>query len=99
MPNPRAANCIFCDDIRSETGNKVSLMGIYDSDIIFTAPPPAVMPKFCIVAWVISDVNDRPSKLDIRILVPPGRTELVKLEADPQAAIYPYDPDELSRGI
>ena len=28
-------NCILCDDIRSEVGNKKSLMGVYSKEIAF----------------------------------------------------------------
>ncbi len=37
---------IICDDIRFETGNKVSLMGLYDEDIVL-AQVPARLPKLC----------------------------------------------------
>ena len=32
-------NFIICDDIRNEIGNKLSLMGIYDSSIEFSVTP------------------------------------------------------------
>ncbi|KJR97180.1 MAG: hypothetical protein VR65_24840 [Desulfobulbaceae bacterium BRH_c16a] len=32
-------NSIFCDDIRNEEGNKISLMGVYDDKIIFSITP------------------------------------------------------------
>ena len=38
---------ILCDDIRSETGNKFSLMGIYGSNIVIKKFP-AVLPKLCL---------------------------------------------------
>lgn len=31
----RINNCILCDDIRSEVGNKKSLMGVYSKEIAF----------------------------------------------------------------
>src|SRR4051794_10954427 len=82
MPTPRVANCIFCDDIRHEVGNKVSLMGIYSADILFPGPPPVAFRTLGIVAWLIFDVDDRPTKFTIRVLVPPDRTEVLKIEAD-----------------
>jgi hypothetical protein len=36
---------IFCDDIRSEVGGKVALIGVYPSDMIVHVPFPLVMPK------------------------------------------------------
>lgn len=35
----KITNCIICEDIRQELGNKHSLMGIYDDSIIFRTPP------------------------------------------------------------
>jgi hypothetical protein len=96
-PNPRAATCVFCDDIRAEVGNKISLMGIYASDILLSSPPPVMLPKFALVAWVLSDFDDRPTRVTVRILVPPGRTELARLEADTDEVLFPHAPDELSK--
>lgn len=39
---------VFCDDLRQEIGNKVSLMGLYQTDIIFQADFPLTIPKFVI---------------------------------------------------
>jgi hypothetical protein len=40
---------LFCDDIRAEVGGKISVMGIYQADMIFTQDPPIVLPKFAIL--------------------------------------------------
>ncbi len=37
---------IYCDDIRNELGNKLSLMGIYDSELVVPAFP-MTLPKLC----------------------------------------------------
>lgn len=39
---------IYCDDVRSEIGNKLSFMGIYGPNILLTEFP-AVLAKFCVV--------------------------------------------------
>jgi hypothetical protein len=31
---------LFCDDIRAELGGKISVMGIYQTDMIFPEGPP-----------------------------------------------------------
>lgn len=36
---------IFCDDIRYEQGNKVSLMGCYGPELHVHTPLPVVLPK------------------------------------------------------
>ena len=81
MPAERTGTCIFCDDVRLEVGNKISLMGIYSSEILFTAAPPTVIPKLGIVAWLIFDRDDFPEKLTIRI-VGPDKQEIVQMTAD-----------------
>lgn len=39
----------YCDDIRIEVGDKLSVMGIYNSDMLFSQLP-TVLPKFCVLA-------------------------------------------------
>ncbi|EGH46331.1 MULTISPECIES: DUF6941 family protein [Pseudomonas syringae group] len=47
----RYAHAVYCDDIRHEDGNKISLMGIYSGQLgvpVF----PCSLPKLCIVLSV-----------------------------------------------
>ncbi|UZS74319.1 hypothetical protein OQB66_08430 [Pseudomonas syringae] len=47
----RHAHAVYCDDIRHEDGNKISLMGIYSGQLgvpVF----PCSLPKLCIVLSV-----------------------------------------------
>jgi hypothetical protein len=99
MPNPRVANCIFCDDVRVEVGGKLSLMGVYNADILFAVAAPAAIPKFGIVVWLIHDIDDKPEKITIRILMPPERNEVVRIEGTLGDQQLPYEPDEMSKGI
>ncbi len=39
---------LFCDDVRSEVGNKLSLMGVYGQDLLLQEFP-ATLPKLCAV--------------------------------------------------
>jgi hypothetical protein len=99
MPNPRVGHCVFCDDIRMEIGNKMSLMGVYSGVILFSGPPPAVMPKFGIVTWIISDRDDVPTKLAISIIAPDG-TELAKMEQnDAQLLIPSFHEEDVTKGM
>src|SRR5947208_9776772 len=99
MPNPRVANCIFCDDIRHEVGNKVSLMGVYSADVLFPMPPPVTFRTLGIVAWIIFDVDDRPTHFTLRVLIPPQRTEVVKMDADTEGEpLVHFERDEYSKG-
>src|SRR6266478_5710551 len=96
MPNPRVATCLFCDDVRAEVGNKISLMGLFTNDIIFTLPPPVTYPKLGLVIWVFSDIDDIPDKFTVRILMPPDRTEIAKFDGDGHSLFDPSDIDEFS---
>ena len=72
MPNPRVSYCIFCDDIRQEVGGKTSLIGIYHGDMIFPfAKPidnPILYPKFAAFISVISDPNDNPDFIKLKVI-------------------------------
>jgi hypothetical protein len=99
MAGPRAATCVFCDDIRAEVGNKVSLMGIFGIDLLSHASGSIVLPKFAVAVWLIYDIDDAPSHITIRVLVPPNKSEIVKLEAQGSGLReFPYPPDEFSKG-
>jgi hypothetical protein len=100
--SPRFAFCLFCDDVRAEVGNKLSYMGVYNKDILFPPLPPGtppempvLLPKFVIVAWLVSDINDLPEKVLFRAFAPPGRTELLTSEV---AVADLFTPDNLLPG-
>ncbi len=81
MPEARVAACLFCDDIRNEVGNKISLMGIYGGDLILALPlQPVMIPKLGAFVSLITDLNDTPERMTIIVYMPPKQTELVKIE-------------------
>ncbi len=80
MPNPRVAHCVFCDDIRTEVGNKASFMGVYVSDLYINQPFPAVLQKLCAIIWLISDPDDPPTQMTTTIILPDG-VEFVRMES------------------
>lgn len=45
------AYCHFCDDVRSEIGNKTSLMGIYGGELLVPVMPTMV-PRLAVVIFV-----------------------------------------------
>ena len=69
---------ILCDDVREEVGNKFSIMGIYDDDVVFSSLP-SMLPKLCLVVQikemkinittykikVFSPENDSPKEFNI----------------------------------
>lgn len=72
MPAPRVAHCLFCDDVRFEVGNKLTLVGIYSGDLLWPYPLPGIIPKFAFAVWVISDIGDSPTSLKTSIMMPDG---------------------------
>ena len=73
---------MFCDDVRFELGNKMSLMGMYQADIIIGAHPPTVLPKLVIAIWVLSDIDDPIQKMTTIVLGPPNQTEINRAEIE-----------------
>lgn len=62
----RYAYSVFCDDIRAEMGGKLSLMGVYQGDLL-VPQQPTVLPKLCIVIHAVT-TPDRPFRaLSIRV--------------------------------
>ena len=51
------------------------------------------MPKFGIVAWIISDRDDVPTKLTIRIVAPDG-TEIARMEESNPQLLVPSPQEE-----
>jgi uncharacterized protein DUF6941 len=82
MSNPRVATCIFCDDIRAELSNKISLIGIYGSDMLIASPLPALIGRFGVAVFLITDIGDEPDHLSITIMMHPEETVLIKAEAN-----------------
>lgn len=72
----RYAHAVYCDDIRMELGNKLSLMGIYDADL-FVPEVPITIPKLCIFLSVVTPASNPFQSLTVRVL----KDEEVLLEA------------------
>lgn len=59
----------FCDDIRHEVGKKISLIGIYGTDLNVPVVP-AMIPKLCIYVQLCSEVGERfDEDIELRVLV------------------------------
>lgn len=58
---------IFCDDIRTEMGNKPSLMGVYPVEMLLEKFP-VTLPKFC--AWInlVIPVEHAPEQIRVRLM-------------------------------
>lgn len=59
----------YCDDIRLEVGNKISLIGIYGSDLV-VPETPTVVPKLCIYAQLYTEPGSRfDEDVELRVTV------------------------------
>lgn len=59
---------IFCDDIRQEIGNKISLMGLYSGVAVFDAEFPVTIPKLCIAINFVLGLEDERRAVKIKVL-------------------------------
>lgn len=75
--NDRFLTALFCDDVRHEVGNKLTLVGCYSGQMQITAIP-ATLPKLC-VHITASAPRDNPFK-QLTLLVCQGDHELARLE-------------------
>ncbi|HJU19997.1 MAG TPA: hypothetical protein VJ770_26390 [Stellaceae bacterium] len=57
--------------------------------MIFPLAPPVSVLKWGIVVWLITDIDDIPQKVGIRVLIPPDKTQIAALETtSPLGAEY-----------
>lgn len=97
----RWLDTIYCDDVRMEVGNKKSLMGVYESDMLLGDVPPAALPKLCIVlrAWTAKELMFRSLSFRVEMngvsLLETGNLlENETLAPQPDAPIHDFtDPD------
>lgn len=63
---------LFVDDVRSEMGGKMSIMGLYQSDMIFPASQdfPLVLPRFGILIKYYEVQNYFTDDLVVRVFLP-----------------------------
>lgn len=59
----------YCDDIRHEMGNKLSLIGVYGADLVVPELPTAIA-KLCVFAQLYSEVDaEFESEIEIHVMV------------------------------
>lgn len=58
----------FCDDIRREVGNKLSLMGVYGGDL-FVAETPAFIPKLAVAITFLAPELESVETLRFRVML------------------------------
>lgn len=83
----------FCDDIRQEIGNKISLIGMYGADLI-VPEIPTVIAKLCIFAQVYGE-PDVPFDDDIEIKVTLDHDQIASAVQKP--SVTTLEPSKLQR--
>lgn len=69
-PNSRYIHAIFCDDVRTEIGGKLSLMGLYQGSMNLIAENlPVIVPKMCVVIEARAQSIHPFKKLTVRVLL------------------------------
>jgi hypothetical protein len=81
MAESRILTAEYCDDVRQEVGNKISLMGCYGSDMVVPTVP-IHLPKLC-VAVMARTPFDRPFKAGI-LRVYRDDQVIVEMPIDPE---------------
>lgn len=62
-------HALLCDDVRREEGGKLSIMGIYNRDLLLLAFP-ATLPKLCLVMSVFLPGDwKQPESLTFRLMI------------------------------
>lgn len=67
---------LFCDEVRLETGGKVSAMGLYTGALLLLDPADNPVDRLGIVVSVVWPREFRPDKIGIRVQLP--RQELLQ---------------------
>ena len=80
----RLLTATYCDDIRQESGNKLSLMGCYQGELI-VAMAPVALPKLCVYASAWTPKEHPFKSLTIRV-VQDDDVELARIDL-PEAGL------------
>ena len=78
---------LYCDDIREEIGNKLSLMGVYANDLI--APQfPATMSKLCVAVRLTIPIKSKPNNdITLEVIKAQKRKKTAEILATSQIAL------------
>jgi hypothetical protein len=66
---------LFCDDVRSEVGGKLSIMGLYQDDYIFQGTFPLVIPKFAIFIMYYELASTISEDINFKVFIPSDEPE------------------------
>jgi hypothetical protein len=82
---------LFCDDIRAEVGGKMSVMGIYQTDMIFPSQAtfPLALPKFCALIKYYETLDAFKDDVELRVFLPGD-------EKDKPSVVIPFPRSSVS---
>jgi hypothetical protein len=86
MTESRIMFSIFCDDVRAEQGNKLSLMGCYDGTLLVPSFP-FLLTKLCVVMHALTPA-DRPFK-ELKFRVYKNEDLIAELEMPVHEVVLP----------
>lgn len=72
---------LFCDDIRQEIGNKVSLIGIYSGELIILGQLPIALPKLALRIVYNERPGESTEPVELRIYLPGDNDDLPSVKA------------------
>ncbi|WP_112794689.1 DUF6941 family protein [Rhizobium sp. SYY.PMSO] len=78
----RYGYCIFCDDVRTEIGEKLSFIGVY-SGVLMLPEFPFSLPKFCVHVNLITLATEPYRSIVLRCIAPGDSQPLLEERLDP----------------
>jgi hypothetical protein len=77
----RYGYCIFCDDIRTELGEKLSFMGVYNG-ILFLPEFPYTLPKLCAHINLVTPASEPYKSIVVECFAPGDDAPLMRENLD-----------------
>lgn len=93
MPRSAWGHALFADDLRSEVGGKISIMGIYQIDMLFPTEFPITLAKLAIVIRYFEERDAFTEDLALTVRVPGAEEPLLTStihRKDISVPSYPY---------
>ncbi len=82
----RHIETLFCDDIRHETGGKLSFIGVYSGKLLVPAFP-ITLPKLCLFVNIVTLAKEPFRFLNLRVLKDAETVREIAFDKDQLAAI------------
>jgi hypothetical protein len=95
MAKERFISVQFCDDLRQEIGNKISLMGCYDYSMLLESIP-ATLPKLCAQIKIYTPINRPFTRLSVRLMRDEDLLGEVEIPREELSTEHP-NPDHLAQ--